>query len=113
MNQPIRKSALSPAWRAFVNHCQRLNFGVLEDVQFQDGEPVGRAHVLKTLSFGGHKNNGPAPDLDNPNAVLRDSWIEVFILAAANPNLLVRRFELAHGNPLKLTLEDVVEVPHG
>ena len=110
--KPLHKSSLSPAWRVFVNACQRINFGVLEDVQFQDGEPVGRANALKTLSFGGHKNNGAAPDFDNPNAMLRDAWHEVIALTASKPHLVVRRFELAHGNPLKLTLEEVVEVTH-
>jgi len=110
MNQPIRKSALSPAWRVFVNACQRINFGVLEDVQFQDGEPVGHVNALKTLSFGSHKNNGSAPDFDNPSAMLRDAWHEVIALAASKPHLLVRRFDIAHGNPLKLTLEEIVEV---
>jgi len=106
----LRKSELSRPWQLFVTGCQRINFGSLEDVEFQDGEPVGRAIAQKTVAFGGQRENGPASEFGDPHAVLRESWQDVITLAAAHPYLLVRRFEIAHGNPLKLHVEDVIEV---
>ena len=108
--KPLRKSALSPAWRAFVSHCQRLNFGALEDIEFRGGEPVGTMTAVKTVAFGAMKNNGPAPAFGDSGSVLSERWQEAIALVASQPIICVRRFEIAHGDPLKLHVEEHVEV---
>ena len=108
--KPLRKSALSPAWRAFVNHCQRLNFATLEDVEFRDGEPVGTMTAVKTIAFGCLKNNGAAREFGDSDSVLSERWRDAITLVASRAHLRVRRFEIAHGDPLKLHVEEHVAV---
>ena len=109
----LRKSALSPAWRALVNRCQNLNFAVVDGVTFEAGEPVEAGTAVKTVAFGTMKDNGPAPAFGDPEAVLSDAWMGVITLAASRQHLRVRRFEVAHGNPLKLHIEESVELSRG
>jgi hypothetical protein len=98
----LRKSDLSRAWRALVDRCQRLNFGHLEEVLFVDGEPMGCARVVKTFKPGPGTNNGYADGAGRVDVALREQWRDVLVLAQTTEHLVVRRFEVAHGNPLKL-----------
>lgn len=102
----LYKSDLSPAWRALVDRCQRLNFGHLEELVFVDGEPIDSVRSVKTFKPGPNSNNGPADDAYRADAALREQWRDVLVLAQATEQLLIRRFEVAHGNPLKLLVEE-------
>ena len=98
----LRKSDLSRAWRSLVDRCQRLNFGHLEEVIFEDGEPIACARAVKTFKPGPGANNGAAEGAFHADVALREQWRDVLVLAQAHEYLVVRRFEVAHGNPLKL-----------
>ena len=113
MKAQLCKSALSPAWRSYIDLCERLNFGVLEDVHFHSGEPIGTITSLKTIVFGTRKDNGPSARAGDPDGVLTESWQEVIALVGARPCVHVRRFEVSHGSPVKLHLEDRVELTVG
>ena len=110
MNAQLCKSALSRAWRSYIDLCERLNFGALEDVHFRSGEPIGTITSLKTIAFGTRKDNGPSARAGDPDGVLTESWQDVIALVGSVPELHVRRFEVAHGNPVKLHIEDRVVV---
>jgi hypothetical protein len=88
-----------PAWRQLVELCQEINFGYIEDVLFQAGVPVSHGPAVKTIMPGPNKDNGRATTTGLP---LRPQWAEVLAVAGSAPEVLVRRFEVAHGNPLKL-----------
>jgi hypothetical protein len=93
---------LSPAWLQLVELCREVNFGHIEEVEFRDGNPVAHGSVVKTVMPGPKKANGPAGSSSFP---LRPQWTEVFAVAESAPVVRVRRFEVAHGNPLKLHVE--------
>jgi len=93
-----------------VELCREVNFGYIEDVQFQDGLPTNHGAVVKTVMPGPNKNNGPALAFDSP---LKPQWEEVFTLAQSTAVVRVRRFEVAHGNPLKLHVEREGGAFHG
>ena len=101
MNTQTRTN-LSPAWLQLVELCREINFGHIEDVEFRDGNPVAHGSIVKTVMPGPNKANGPAVSGSFP---LRPQWTDVFAVAASAPMVRVRRFEVAHGNPLKLHVE--------
>ena len=101
MNTHTRTN-LSPAWLQLVELCRVVNFGLIEDVEFRDGNPVAHGSVVKTVMPGPNKVNGPAAPSSFP---LRPQWTEVFAVAESAPVVRVRRIEVAHGNPLKLHVE--------
>jgi len=43
---------LHPAWRAFIEHCARLQHGQIEILKIQDGLPVSAEVVRKKIKFG-------------------------------------------------------------
>ena len=102
----LYKSDLSPAWCALVNRCQRLNFGHLEDLVFVDGEPIDSVRSVKTFKPGPNSNNGPAEGAFRADVALREQWREVLVLAQSTEHLVIRRFEVAYGNPFKLLVEE-------
>ena len=111
--RPLRKSDLSPAWHALIDACEAANWGFVENVQFRDGDPVGTVTWVKTLAFGTLKDNGPSVGAGDPDGVLTESWQDAIALVGSRPHVHVRRLELAHGHPVKLYLEDRVEVGLG
>jgi len=85
-----------------VELCREINFGHIEDIEFRDGSPVSYGVVVKTIKPGPNMLNGPAPI---PGPPLRPQWTQVFAVAQAEPVVRVCRFEVAHGNPLKLHVQ--------
>lgn len=96
-------SDLSAPWQALVELCQELNFGYIEGLEFRGGKPAGELVTVKTFRPG--KDNGASSTVGKADAPLRLQWGDVFGLAVSRPIVKVRRFEVAHGNPLKLHVE--------
>ena len=94
-----RKIELPNPWTKLVELCREINFGYIEGVQFQDGLPTRYGPVIKTVMPGPNKNNGPATAFDGS---LKPQWADVYDVAQSATLVSVRRFEVAHGNPLKL-----------
>lgn len=99
----IFMSDLSATWQALVQLCQELNFGYIEGIEFRGGKPTGELVTVKTFRPG--KDNGPSPVAGQADAPLKPQWGDVFALAVSRPIVKVRRFEVAHGTPLKLHVE--------
>ena len=45
-------SSLHPAWKEFVQFCQDLGFGEVENLKIQDGLPVLAEVTRKKVKFG-------------------------------------------------------------
>lgn len=101
---------LSPAWRKLIRHCARLNFGHIENLVFENGEPRDGFRSIKTFSPG--KDNGPSKLLHDPDAARKPQWIEVLALVRSRSDLRVAKFEVAHGLPLKFQMEVEMEADH-
>ena len=108
MNTPDRN--LSPDWRKLIRHCARLNFGHIENLTFENGEPKEGFRSIKTFSPG--KDNGPSRLFHDPDAASKPQWIEVLALVRSRSNLRVSKFEIAHGLPLKFQMEVEMEADH-
>jgi len=60
----MNASTLSPARRQLLLRLQTLNFGRIENLRLQDGEPVldPPPRVVREVKFGG--DNSPRPEAD-------------------------------------------------
>jgi hypothetical protein len=96
-------SDISAPWQTLVQLCQELNFGYIEGLEFRGGKPTGELLTVKTFRPG--KDNGPSPVAGRADLPLKPQWHDVFALALSQPVVRVRRFEVIHGNPLKLHVE--------
>jgi len=98
-----RRNELPASWQRLVELCRKVNFGYIEDVVFQNGFPSGHGAVIKTVMPGPNKNNGPGVSV---GSTLRPQWADIFAVATSAPLVRVRRFEIVHGNPFRLHVED-------
>jgi hypothetical protein len=106
----LHDTPVRPEWRALVRLCRELNFGYIEEVVFRDGLPASHGPAVKTVMPGPNKDNGPAAPTGLP---LRAGWTVVFAVAESAPEVVVQRFEIAHGNPLKLHVVSAGGTFHG
>ena len=63
MNEPITKSSLSEPQRQLIELMQRLNFGRIEALHVQDGEPMfdPAPRIVQKVKIGA--DNGPRPEV--------------------------------------------------
>lgn len=40
-----------PAWKGFIEYCEKLKFGELDKLQIHDGVPVSAEHVKEKVRF--------------------------------------------------------------
>ena len=98
-----RRNELPASWQRLVELCRQVNFGYIEDVVFQNGLPSNHGAVIKTVMPGPNKDNGSGVSV---GSILRPQWADVFAVATSAPLVRVRRFEIVHGNPFRLHVED-------
>lgn len=108
MNELMTKATLSPARRRLLEMMQRLNFGRIEELEIRGGEPVfsPAPRVIQDIKLGGE--NGPRPELESADFVLRSQVIEFFAHLGKLGDGCVELIEVKHGLPFKLLVEQPV-----
>jgi hypothetical protein len=78
VDQLRTKASLSHSRRTLLEAMQRLNFGCLENLRIEGGEPIfdAKLRIVKEIKLGGA--NGPRPELLQSDFVLRAEAIELF-----------------------------------
>lgn len=51
MHESHSPARLHPAWVAFIQHCQRLEFGEISQLKIQNGVPVMAEETIKKVKF--------------------------------------------------------------
>jgi hypothetical protein len=87
MSQLLRFSELSPGRRALVRLCQRLNFGLIQNIGVHDADPVFDPHNVVLVD-----EKLDVEDTPRPEAELMD-----FELAAELCRLMTRLDEIRDG----------------
>ena len=102
----MNASTLSPARRQLLLRLQTLNFGRIENLRLQDGEPVldPPPRVVREIKFGG--DNSPRPEADLRDFQLKAQVIELFRHFDRIQNGVVRLIEIKHGLPFKMNVEE-------
>jgi len=101
----MNASSLSPARRQLLLRLQSINFGRLENLRLQDGEPLlETATTVREIKFGG--DNAPRPETDLMDFQLKAQIIELFSHFDRIRDGVVRLLEVKHGLPFKMNVED-------
>jgi hypothetical protein len=84
---------------------QDLNFGRLENLQIQQGDPLfdPPPRVIREIKFGGE--NGPRPELAREDFVLKAQVTELFDHLSNIGSGSVAMIEVKHGLPFRLVME--------
>lgn len=108
MDSAMTKASLSPARRRLVELMQAINFGRIEGLQVQNGEPVidPPPAVLRLYQFG--KDNGPNASLCNDAYTLKKRAVELFMVFDRERSISIRELIIANGLPVRMTVADGV-----
>lgn len=100
----MKASSLSPARRQLLLRLQTINFGCIEGLRLQHGEPVlESATVVREIKFGG--DNTACPQSSLTDFQLKAQIIELFSHFDRINNGVVRLLEIKHGLPFKMNVE--------
>lgn len=103
---PRSKSDLSPNGSRLVELMQDINFGRIEGLVVEDGQPKfgPRLRVVREVKFGGE--NGPRPELGANDFLLKQQVIDLFPFFAELQNGVIECLEIKHGLPFRMAVED-------
>lgn len=101
------KSALPESHRRLVELMQRLNHGRIEGLAVRNGDPefLPPPRIVQDIKLGG--DNGPRPELQRDDFVLKSQVAELFERLANMGNGIVTVIEVKHGLPFKLVIEQI------
>ncbi len=100
----MKASSLSPARRQLLLRLQTINFGCIEGLRLQQGEPVlESATIVREIKFGG--DNTACPQISLTDFQLKAQIIELFSHFDHINNGVVRLLEIKHGLPFKMNVE--------
>jgi hypothetical protein len=104
------KHSLSPARRRLVELMQEVNFGRIEGLQVQDGEPLldRKPRVLREHVLG--KLNGPNPARNRGDFALKEQILELFDLFDRERSVMIESLIVQNGLPVRLTIADMARV---
>ncbi len=106
MTQSVTKASLSPARRRLLELLQQVNFGRVEFLAVQDGEPVfdPPPRVIREIKFGG--DNGPRPERDAADFALKAQLVELFRCFDQVGDGTIEVLEIKHGLPFRLMVAE-------
>ena len=101
----MNASSLSPARRQLLLRLQSINFGRIENLRLQGGEPVlETATAVREIKFGG--DNAPRLEAALTDFQLKAQIIELFSHFDRIRDGVVRLLEVKHGLPFKMNVEE-------
>ncbi len=104
----VTKSSLSLQRQRLIALMQRLNFGRIEQLHIQDGEPVfdPLPRVIRKTRFGG--DNGPNAMTRSEDFVLKGQVREFLAQLDVLGNVTILTLEVKHGLPFDMEHEEVI-----
>ena len=105
-SQPVTKSDLSERERELVKLMQEQNFGRILGLPVQGGQPVLNPppRIVKVIKMCGQ--NGPRPEITKDDFELKLEVRDFFLQIRELPNCVITSVEIAHGLPIKMTIEE-------
>jgi hypothetical protein len=105
VNDFSTKAALSLPRKRLLEAMQRLNFGWIEDLEVRGGEPLFRQtapRITQDIKIGAE--NGPRPECEKGDFLLRTAVIELFTHLNRIDNGRIAKLEVRHGLPFRLVV---------
>ena len=105
MGELVKKSSLSARQRRLLEMMSHFNFCRIENLEIREGQPVFEPapRVIQDIKIGGE--NGPRPELDKDDFLLRTPVIELFEHLKRVGTGTVAVIEVRYGLPVKLSIE--------
>jgi len=106
MKPGLTKAALPEPRQRLVELMQAINFGRIEGLAVLDGDPVldPPPRVIREVKFGGE--NGPRPELDAGNFLLKSQVVELFRHFDELGNGTIDVLEIKHGLPFRMLVAE-------
>lgn len=107
-NSPhLSKQALSPRRATLLELMQSVNFGRIENLLVNAGEPVvaPRPVVVREIKFAGE--NGPRPELAANDFLLKQQVVELFAFFDQLQDGVIDVLEVKHGLPFRMIVTEV------
>lgn len=100
------KASLSPLQRRLVEVMQGVNFGRIENLVVEGGEPVldPPPRVVREVKFGGE--NGPRPELHARDFALKAQVVQLFEELERMGDGVVESVEIQNGLPFRMKFEE-------
>jgi hypothetical protein len=108
MSQTLKFSGLSPARRALVRLCQRINFGQIQNLHVQDGDPAFERRPVVLIDEKLDSGDAPRPEGELPDFVLPAELFRLFARLDEMNNGMIERLEVRAGIPRRVIYESVV-----
>lgn len=104
------KQSLSPARRRLVELMQELNFGHIDGLQVEQGEPVLKPepNILRDVVFG--KENAPNPARGKEDFTLKNQHVELFALFDRERSVTIESLVVQNGLPVRMTVASAARV---
>jgi hypothetical protein len=105
MNTPPNKHDVSSACQRLIELMQRVNFGRIERLLIQDGQPVydPSPRLIREIKFCGE--NGPRPEVAIEDFALKAQVIDLFRTFDEVRNGVIEVLEVKHGLPFRMAVE--------
>lgn len=105
MSQPTNKSSLTPSSARLIELLQTLNFGRIEALKIQAGQPVfdPPPRVIQKLKIGA--DNAPRPETGHADFRLKAGVIELLQVIALLDDGEIRSIEVRCGLPVSAEIE--------
>ena len=99
-------ASLSPAGRGLVKLMQGMEFGRIEGLVIQDGQPVlhPMPRIIREIKFGGE--NGAHSKAGTEDFALKSQVCELFDQISKLGNGTILSLEVKHGLPFRMTLAE-------
>ena len=108
--ETVKKGDLSEQRKRLVELMQEINYGRIEGLRVQNGEPVfdPPPTVLRLFLFG--KDNGPNESRGNDGFALKKKVAELFEVFDRERSLSIQELMIDNGLPVRMTVADAVRV---
>lgn len=100
------KESLSPNRRRLLELLQKVNFGRLESIRFQNGEPLFEPHPIVVREHKFASENGARPEIHASNFQLKQQVVELFEYFDEIRNGVVDVLEVKHGLPFRMMVTE-------
>jgi len=106
MNRHLTKSDLPRHRQWLVEEMQRVNFGRIEGLSIQAGQPVPNSQekTVREIKIGGQ--NGPRPETSVEDFQLKQEVLELFDRCDRLQNGVLDVLEIKHGLPFRLLVSE-------
>ncbi len=103
----LSKQGLSPRRVDLVELMQNINFGRIERLSIQDGQPIldPRPLIVREHKFAGE--NGPRPELAVDDFLLKKQVIGLFSFFDEERNGVIDLLEIKNGLPFRMLVAEV------